>query len=398
MFVEEKIRMKKAASIFFLILLVMSTYGSVCARDTITGSELSADTQAAGRPGFWMSQKIEAQFIGMDIGDVDNDGKNEIVIIDISNIMIYRKEANALKLLQNIPGESHDQYLSVDVADIKGDGVKRIIVSSLFRNFPDSFILEYKDGKYVKIAWDLRWFLRVIEIDGKPVLLGQEMGINNPFESPIYEIVWKDGKYQQGQRMKIPQGLSIYSLAIAPLEKKGPSRVIALDSYDYLRVYGETDKSIDRIDVLGESEASLWKSDEVFGGSNNYFDRTMSQLSPANPEDKDKMPYVNLRIINCGIGKEGRAELIIARNFSQERRWFENLRLFTSGEIYGMEWDGLGFAEKWRTKKIQGYVADYQIKNIDNNGKPEVVMALVTSGYLAWKPMSVIVIYSMDDK
>ncbi|MGZ3580662.1 MAG: FG-GAP repeat domain-containing protein [Syntrophales bacterium] len=393
-----KIRMKKAASIFFLILIVMSTYGSVWARDTITGSELSADTQAAGRPGFWMSQKIEAQFIGMDIGDVDNDGNNEIVIIDISNIMIYRKEANSLKLLQKIPGEAHDQYLSVDVADIKGDGVKRIIVSSLFRNFPDSFILEHKDGKYVKIASNLRWFLRVIEMDGKPVLLGQEMGINNPFENPIYEIVWKDGKYQRGQRMKIPQGVSVYGLAIAPLEKKGPSRVIALDSYDYLRVYGETDKAIDRIDALGGSRAEIWKSDEVFGGSNNYFDRTMAQLSPADPEDSNKMPYVYLRIINCGIGKEGRAELVVARNFSQERRWFENLRLFTSGEVYGMEWDGLGFAEKWRTEKIQGYVVDYQIKNIDNNGKPEVVMALVTSGYLARKPMSVIVTYAMDDK
>lgn len=383
---------------FFLILLVVSTYGSVRAGDTITGSELSADTQAAGRPGFWMSQKIDAQFIGMDIGDVDNDGKNEIVIIDMSNIMIYRKEGKSLKLLQKIPGETHDQYLSVDVADIKGDGVKQIIVTSLFRNFPDSFVLEYRDGKYVKIASHLRWFLRVIEIDGKPVLLGQEMGINNPFENPIYEIIWKKGSCQQGRRMNIPQGLSVYGLAIGPLEKNGPEMIIALDSYDYLRVYGETDKSSDRIDGLGGSRTAIWKSTEVLGGSNNYFDRTMSQLSPANPEDRDKMPYVNLRIINCGIGKEGRAELIIAKNFSQERRWFENLRIFTSGEVYDMEWDGLGFTEKWMTKKIQGYVADYQIKDIDNDGKPEVVMALVTSGYLAWKPMSVLVSYTMDDK
>ncbi len=90
------------------------------------------------------------------------------------------------------------------MADIKGDGVKQIIVTSLFRNFPDSFILEYKDGKYVKIASDLRWFLRVVEIEGKPVLLGQEMGIDNPFDNPIYEIVWKSGNFQQGQRMKIP--------------------------------------------------------------------------------------------------------------------------------------------------------------------------------------------------
>jgi hypothetical protein len=390
--------MKKTAFMFFLILLAVSTYGSVHARDTTTSLELTAETQAADRPGLWMSQKIDAQFIGMDIGDVDNDGKNEIVIIDMSNIMIYRKEGKSLKLLQKIPGETHDQYLSVDVADIKGDGVKQIIVTSLFRNFPDSFVLEYKDGKYIKIATDLKWFLRVIEIDGKPVLLGQEMGMNNPFENPIYEIVWKDGKYQQGQRMQIPQGLSVYGLAIGPLEKNRPNMITALDSYDYLRVYEQTDKSIDRIDNLGGSRAAIWKSPDVFGGSNNYFDRTMSQLSPTNPEDKDKMPYVNLRIINRGIDKEGRTELIIARNFSLERRWFENLRIFTSGEVYGMEWDGLGFTEKWRTKKIQGYVADYQIKDIDNDGKPLLVMALVSSSYLAWNPVSVVVAYNMDDK
>ena len=370
-------------------------YGSVRA-DTERELNLSAETQAVSRSRSWMSQKIDADFRGMDIGDVDNDGRNEIVIIDMSNIMIYRKEGNSLKLCQKIPGESHDQYLSVDVADIKGDGAKQIIVTSLFRNFPDSFILEYKDGKYVKIASDLRWFLRVVEIDGKPVLLGQAMGIDNPFDSPIYEIVWKSGNFQRGQRMKIPRGLSVYGLAIAPLEKNGPEMIIALDSYDYLRVYKQTDRLIDRIDALGESRATIWKSSDVFGGSNNYFDRTMSQLSPPNPEDKDKMPYVNLRIINRGIGKEGRAELIIARNFSLERRWFENLRIFTSAEVYGMEWDGFGFAETWKTKKIQGYVADYQIKDIDNKGKPSFVMALVTSGPLAWNPVSVVVVYTMD--
>jgi hypothetical protein len=90
--------------------------------------------------------------------------------------------------------------------------------------------------------------------------------------------------------------------------------------------------------------------------------------------------------------------LIIAKNFSQERRWLENLRIFTFSVVYYMEWDCLGFTEKWRTKKIQGYAADYQIKDIDNDVKPEIVMALVTSSYLAWKPVSVVVAYTTEDK
>lgn len=399
---------------FFLLALVALTYGSVLAKSGQGAAEVMQTSQrshtpiinpdyindppAADRKGFWMTQKIDAQFRGMDLGDVDNDGKNEIVVIDTNNVMIYKKEGKSLKLLQKIPGEIHDQYLSVDVADIKGDGVKQIIVTSLFRNFPDSFVLEHRGGRYVKIASDLRWFLRVIEIDGKPRLLGQEMGINNPFENPIYEIVRKNGKYQQGQRMKIPQGLSVYGLAIGHLEKNGTNRIIALDGYDYLRVYEQTDKSIDRIDALGGSRAAIWKSHEVFGGSNNYFDRTTSQLSLANPEDKDKMPYVNLRILRYDMRRKGERELIVVKNLSAERRWFENLRIFTSSEVFDMEWDGLGVAEKWRTKRIQGYMADYQVKDIDNDGRSAMVMAVVISSYLALNPVSAIAAYTIDDE
>ncbi len=39
----------------------------------------------------------------------------------------------------------------------------------------------------------------------------------------------------------------------------------------------------------------------------------------------------------------------------------------------------MGMVENWRTKKISGYVADYQFKDIDNDGENEVVLALVLS-------------------
>ena len=52
---------------------------------------------------------------------------------------------------------------------------------------------------------------------GIPLLLGQDYGSDKPFNTPIYEIVWKDGKYVPDQKMKIPLGLSIYGLTIDDL-------------------------------------------------------------------------------------------------------------------------------------------------------------------------------------
>ena len=77
-------------------------------------------------------------------------------------------------------------------------------------------------------------------------------------------------------------------------------------------------------------------------------------------------------------------------------RVFKHMKLFTSSEIYNLEWDGLGMAENWKTKKINGYVADYVLKDIDNDGKLELVLALVLSVGTTIRDKSVIVVYKLD--
>jgi len=64
-----------------------------------------------------------------------------------------------------------------------------------------------------------------------------------------------------------------------------------------------------------------------------------------------------------------------------------------SGEIYDLEWDGSKLAENWKTKEINGYIADYQLKDLDNDGKNEIVLALVLSVGVTLQEKSVIVVY-----
>ncbi len=79
----------------------------------------------------------------------------------------------------------------------------------------------------------------------------------------------------------------------------------------------------------------------------------------------------------------------MVKNISPMGRILGNVKVFTSSEIYNLEWDGNGLIENWRTRKISGYVADYQIKDADNDGEVEVVLALVAGG------QSMIVTYSL---
>jgi TolB-like protein len=350
------------------------------------------------RKEFWMSQKFPTEFKGMAIGDVNNDGLNEIVVIDKNTVYIYQKAENELRLLQKIKGSSYDNYVAIDVADINRNGIPEIIVTSLSDALLDSFVLEFKDGKYLKIASDIRWFLRVIDTSsGIPLLLGQGYGLDKPFNTPIYEMVWKDGNYVSDQKMNIPLGLAIYGLTIDDLGiGGGGEKIFALDDLDYLYIIEKTTKSLGRLTSIGfTSNELIWKSDDVYGGSNNYFENIENKFNPTD-NDKERNAYANLRILTFDTNKDGKKEILIVKNLSSSGRIFKKLKLFTASEIYNLEWDGMGMTENWRTKKINGYVADYCIKDLDNDGKPEIVLALVQSVGASLSDRSVIVVYKLD--
>jgi len=358
------------------------------------------------KKGFWMSQQFKTEFYGMDIGDVNKDGVNEVVIIDRHNVYIYLKTKNNLQLLKQIKGKSYHKYISVDVADINKDGTPEIIVTSLNDRVLNSFVLQYEDGDYKMIASDIRYFLRVITpSSGTPMLLGQTYGMGSfsdgmggkVFDTQIYEIVWRDGKYVEGDKQKIPVGLSIYGLTLDSLGAGTSEKIIALDELDYLCIITPTNKPLSRIFSFGFSPDELiWRSDSQYGGSNNYIDNVDKQKQQSSEATQEDSAFANLRILMFDTNNDGKKEMIIVKNLSSVGRIFKNLKLFSSSEIYNLEWDGLGMAENWRTKKINGYVADYCFKDVDNDGKPEIVLALVQSVGATLSERSVLVVYELE--
>ncbi len=368
-------------------------------KGTFTAS-INPDFINAAQPidskSFWKSQQFSNEFKGMDIGDVNGDGLNETVIIDSHNVLIYQKKGNEFKLIQQITGKSYENYISVDVADINGNGIKEIIVSNYTGGIVDSFIIEFRNGKFVTIASGLRWFMRVINnASGIPLLLGQRRGVEKPFDTPIHEIRWEGGEYREGQKMRIPEGLSVYGLTLDKLGSSGAEKVIALNQDDYLNIFEQTDKPLSRVAIFGGSQELLWKSEDVFGGSNTYID-PINEGRKEVSENDNVITYINLRIVTYDTNKDGKREIILVKNISTAARTFQRLKLFTSAEVYNLEWDGMGMVENWRTKKISGYVADYQFKDIDNDGENEIVLALVlTAGGSTTKGRSVIVSYSL---
>ncbi len=362
------------------------TFTSIINPDFIEGA------QPLDRKGFWISQKYPVEFRGMAIGDVNGDKLQEVVVIDRNNVYIYQKKDKDFNLLQKIPGKVEDSYIAVDVADINQNGIAEIFVTSVKSTFQNSFVIEWKAGKYETIAKDLHLFLRVIEPSvTAPQLLGQSWGMDEVFNTPIYEIIWDGNQYRTANRMKIPQGLSVYGLTLDDLGMGGNEKIIALDDYDYLRIYQQTEKPLVKLNVFGGSDELLFKSDEVFGGSNTFIEETNKTDLQGNP----RRTFINLRILTYDLNKDGKKELVLVKNLSSVGRVLQNVKLFTSSEVYNLEWDGLGLLENWKTRKINGYVADYAFKDIDNDGQNEIVLALVLSTGISIQNRSAFVAYKL---
>lgn len=367
-----------------------TTYTGIINPDYITAPE------PLSKKGFWMSPKSGTEYKGVDIGDVNGDNLNETVIIDNTNVYIYQRDASGFKLLKKITGGTYEQYLGVDIADVNGNGIPEIFVTSINRQTIDSFVLEYRNGNYEVIAKGLNFMMRAINTTGTTRLLGQILSTSpqNPFINPIHHVTWDDGKYRLGEKLPIPQGLPVYGLTLDAVDGLNVERVLTFDENDYLRIYEKTSKLLIHLQKVTGAPELIWRSDEVYGGSNSTFKPVYAAGTRSMVDESDSI-YMRPRILTYDLNKDGKKEVIVIKNLSAMGRVLKNMPLFTSAEVYNLEWDGLGLAEVWRTKKISGYVADYQIKDIDNDGQDEIVLALVLSVGPTIKSNSCLVAYKL---
>ena len=342
--------------------------------------------------GFKKTQTFDLEIKGLDIGDVDGDKKNEVVIMDDHNLYILNYDGDKMTLKQKIEAGSEYNLLTLDVADINRDGRAEIIVTAIVGNDLRSFILEFEEGKFRKILENANWYFRVLEHpkDG-PILMGQRMGnviveADSAFSGPIYRFVWKKNSFEQGPEMPFPKGTKIFGLAMGEIRVKGTLELIGIDDSERLR-------------IIGKDKKSSWSGGEHYGGTNNFYDneekKKMWEYTRL-PSTTNWRVYIPGRILIKDLDGDGLNEVIVNKNISSTTDFVKKLRWYEKGEIYDLVWNEGTFITSWKTKEINGYISDFQIKDIDNDGDEELVVAAVNLGSITdRKGMSNIFIFKL---
>jgi hypothetical protein len=312
------------------------------------------------------SQTFGFEIKGLDIGDVDGDKKNEVVIMDYHNLYVFKYNGEKLVLFQKIETGDHYNFLTVDVADVNRNGVAEIIVTAVVEDDVRSLILEYEQGKFRKITEKSNWFLRVLNLPKEgSTLMGQRRGSEGLPVGPIYKFVWQKKSFEKGPKMPFPSETNIFGLAYSGIREKDKLDVITVDELERLRIVSPDGKD-------------LWTHKDNFGGTANYYDTTKKKdmvYSYAN--SPPWRVYIPARIITKELDGQGLYEVILNKNGTSGTRLFDKARSFDRGEIYGLVWEENTLETIWKTRQLDGYIADFQLKDADNDGEEELVVAVV---------------------
>ncbi|MCJ7662754.1 MAG: FG-GAP-like repeat-containing protein, partial [Desulfobacterales bacterium] len=285
---------------------------------------------------------------GVDAGDVDGDGKNEIVVMDESKLWVYRDEGKEIKLVAELQTSSSHNFLTLDVIDITGDKRAEICVTNAIGDSLSSFILDYENGSFRYLAKGLGWYLRVVKIPDKgDCLLAQLMGTNKDYDGAIRLVQWTGKKVKMGQKLKkgkkgqLPNGVEgLLDFTSGKFTSPETQEFLVIDESGKLRM----------LDATGDLQ---WKSSDDVGGSDNYVDRPTVYADKRGAPTSTASPrriYFPPRMVAKDLDGDGIDDLVAVVNKFTVGELLSKVRIYDKGYVTGLSWDGMTLANVWRTQ------------------------------------------------
>ncbi|MCK9239014.1 VCBS repeat-containing protein [Desulfocurvus sp.] len=339
-------------------------------------------------PGRWRSPSLPFISVGMICGDADGDGKTEMFFLGETKIHAYRLEGDKFQPLGEISPGGRTEMLNINLIDLNNDGLQEIVVSGFFRDEPNSFIYNFKDGQFIPVAERIKLFLNVAKMPPtyQPVLVGQRPGRNNVLnETPVHEVVKLDGKFALGKRIPLPTKANVFNFAYLP-QQGTDYKILIIDSEDRINVYTP------RFDLLATTM-------EQYGGSALGFEVPDTMPGFATYRDQYvNIYYLPLRMLITDLNSDGQFEVLVNKDISVAAQFFQRYRFFPNGELHSMFWDGVGMSLSWKTRRIKGTVTDYGLADLNNDGVMDLYVCLNTYPGAAGiaQRKTVIFSYSLD--
>ena len=335
-------------------------------------------------------QDFEFEIVDFAVGDLTGKGHTDYVIIDDHRVMVYRYQKGTFKKVGQVKlKKGVHKFLSVDVADINGNGRDEIFVTNSLGDNLNSFVLEAVPGKKgLTPIWEKvnRYFRVLREFDNPPILISQQPGFERPFQPGIQKMHFVNGRYSVESDLNPSAGdqpdLILYGLALGRITPSNSKQTIFLDNNYHLRVYSPGGRL-------------LVSSNEYFGhdpriievGLKDQVDGTFIDYPDAPQPIRFKG---KLQLIQHSAQKF----LLVPKNH-RTGSFLSKLVIVKNSSLVILGITPEGFEKAYETKKQRGYLAAFQVADTATPRQKQLHVAHVADhgGFLGKKIISTIYTY-----
>ncbi len=292
--------------------------------------------------GIWSSPPLDGVFNSIAMGRTRSSGERELFIAGEQTIRAYLKGIE-LKLVAEITIPATGKILAIDTADLDRDGLPELYVTIIDREMPRSRVYQFDGAAFVMMAENLPWFFRGIGHDIiSRTIYAQEIDNSGKYYGDIKELSKSNARFTTVNPLKLPHPGNIFNFNRL-IGASGKDNFVVLDEDGYLVIYSS-----------GGSE--VWKSSEKYGGSESFF-KSESHSSTRSSRGSNQWSFLEQRIM---LLKDG--TLIVPRN--EGTISFGNIRVFDKHTLFAFEWTGAVLKEKWHTRQLSDYLADYAFDQV----------------------------------
>lgn len=353
----------------------------------VTPTPVVATAPGATVDPLWTSSPVRGTISALTVGDVNADGRTDLIYVHDGTVIVETKSRNRLNQLTSFEDGKNHSIIAVDAVDLNGNQTTEIFVTRLdIHDKLDSIVLEWNGSTLAPIATNQSWYFRVATDPEKgPVLLGQRRGTSSAtdtgglysythFLPGIFELNPMGNGYQAGRRFPLPNDQNLYGFSRGEIFNDGKIRTVAYSPGDELRIY----------DPAGNLQ---WAGRETLGGTPLF----LESVSSTDIRTKDKT-YLSQRLVVIDIDGDGQVEVVTVHNRDAARGLVERFRKYTRGRMVALRWNKVNMKEIWTGEEISGYISDFAVADLNNDGKLEAVYAMVAgSGILQGNNSSLVI-------
>jgi hypothetical protein len=336
--------------------------------------------------GVWRSRSYPFTAEFMDIGDVDGDGRNEVVLAEQGRAHLLRIDEGELKPVESFALPKRSLMLAMNLFDIDGDGKEELVFSGWRDERPVSFVVGRRDGKLAIVRDNINLHLNVMRLPPlyRKTLVCQDQGTNDLFDrAGVRQISLEGPEPRIGAKLLTPTKGNLFNMAYLPMG--ADYKIAVIDDDEHLRTFNST----------GSLQA---KGEEEYNGTSVSleFDK-MAVPGMGRTQERNREQwfyYIPMAMATVDSDGNDEHELLVNLNISVAAQFFERYRAFSQGEIHAMRWDGVGMTTLWKTPRIKGTVMAYRMADAKNDGKQNLCVLVTTTPGLG-SARSLLIIYDM---